>query len=321
MILFVAICVFTAYATSLVALLTIVACRGKPVDDNSTDFIEWTSMILMSPIFIIIEGSKWCYHNHALILQNAIRVFRWLVKIQEAFWVRVISLIQSVWYYAVTLPVRYIRLVANEIVTYLMMYINQVALYIQQELSRFGVYLLSHIERFVNYIRSNIKVWLEQAFLQLLRFFRWVQPSFIRFVKNTYDFIVWTLSYVELAVVEFSLFASRIFTISKALWSKIYSHIVYPAYYYFIYVPCYVWFYEGLYTKAYDLFFRLWDTILRIYNSGVLYSKLCILYERVLIMWDIMYQHSLLMYQRISLIAEERYAMMYDKFFVKSKTE
>ena len=67
------------YLTLLVACLIVFAVRGKDPNSTTLDTIDYIGMIVLSPIYIVVQSCKWMYHNYPWLIQTII------AKVANAF--------------------------------------------------------------------------------------------------------------------------------------------------------------------------------------------------------------------------------------------
>jgi len=63
------------YLTLLVACVIVFAVRGKDPNSTELDYIDYIGMIILAPIYIVVNSSRWLYKNFPWLLSKALETF------------------------------------------------------------------------------------------------------------------------------------------------------------------------------------------------------------------------------------------------------
>lgn len=323
--------------------------RNQPNNQpKKLDLFDYIGMILLSPFFIIIEGSKWLYNNRIYILNRMylfacqcvetinrlyykigqwvnnvmnlvsriiIEIEQFILKIQRALIDPLIEVYNMV------------RAFLNNIYRAIYQVLNTICINIRDFLTR----VCCELYNVLHYVILSIGNWITRLFGYLCDGLLWcsrkltllVNHATILFRQFAYDFyiylkdVVWPffvricIPYIEELINNLIRFVWTSFNILKRtvifLWKHVYSHLLYPLYYYLIYVPFYELMYCTILYPAYaslygmidSVYMKLYEIYMNGYFLNMFYDLYENLYNQILIVFEQLYNHIGTMYQNM----------------------
>ena len=334
------------YVALLVGCLIMFAVRGRdptiPVDSNTLSLIDkaldYSAMVLLAPVYICVETSKYLYRNYPVliprffnfvcrcVLRGIDAVASVLRRIGNLF-IRITNGVVSFFNWIgeiVTSVTRWFgdlfRLIYNWIVSVLSPPVE----WVKAQIDRFGRYLDSVWDRIKSYVRSCLIAIARRLRVYLMVFKLWLYDTAVACAQQFVRFIEYAIVKLRIAgnwlarlIVRWIIWIDEnydaivryVTDTFRRWWNSVYDRVLYPAYYYIIYMPyllvkTYVFdamLYKG-YLMMYDLydklcigFNRAWEKIIELYNRQFMYNLYLRCYARIDLEFQALYMH----YQRV----------------------
>ena len=253
--------VFWGVINFLKALLRICVIPIKNAVIYIVDFLTIVSKSIWKVLMHIGE----IIYNFVINVVLTVRDF--VITLYENFIVPVLTLFNMIItnfnYIAVNICYTIVKVIenvlteiANYFVYYAIEFARQVNLWVYMIVMVWGPYIWFEFINTLNTVITELNVILTHAILFVTRI-------------------------VEMAIPVID----KIYTILTFLWSNIYQVIIYPFYYYILYIPCYKWLYEGILYNGY-----LFTCILYNKFGSALYNIYLILYDKLISFFGIAWE-------------------------------